>query len=64
MPCADVTESIVFIMNNIRVTLEFDQDCWSAEKIFKMFEASGILGQLIRCVPQPGKDPASSHQEF
>jgi hypothetical protein len=32
VPCVDVTESIVFMMNNIRVTLDFDQD-WTVEKI-------------------------------
>jgi len=56
MPCPDVTETILSLVNNFRVTLFFAAD-WEKEKIFKQLENSGMLAQVLRCITQPSADP-------
>jgi hypothetical protein len=57
LPCADVSETVCMICSNARFTLVGPSSStpWGGDKIFKKYEASGILVQFIRCstVPQP-----------
>lgn len=57
MPCPDVTESILSIVNNFRVTLYLKD--WEKEKIFKLVESTGMLAQVLRCITQPSTDPGA-----
>ena len=50
-----VTETILSIVNNFRVTLSIAD--WEREKIFKVLESSGLLAQVLRCITQPSPDP-------
>jgi hypothetical protein len=57
MPCIDVADSILKFARNLQVSLTVYGAKYSAEKIFKLFEATGLLPQILRCVTlPPGED--------
>jgi hypothetical protein len=62
MPCPDVTEAMLKIVHNCHLTLM--EDGWEQEKIFKKLEATGILGQVFRCVTLPITDPVQVQNNF
>jgi hypothetical protein len=56
MPCPKFTESIFGIVNAyFRLSLVMDGS--ELESIFKKLEATGILGQVLRCIAKQNADP-------
>jgi hypothetical protein len=52
MSCPDASEALCLIANYILHTL-WKQNPWDYHKIFKHFEKTGLLRQVIRCVTHP-----------
>lgn len=57
LPSEDVAETVCLITCNAYISLCYrDAEPWPPEKVFKKFEACGLLAQYIRCstIPQDG----------
>jgi hypothetical protein len=55
LPSTDISDTISLIVSNTVITCRYRFDNpWTAEKIFKKFDTSGVLAQFMRCstVPQ------------
>lgn len=68
LPAPKVAHTIVSIANNVRLSLVGQGTDEDEEKVFKLLESTGLLGQVIRCLTQPGPDgsgaPSPGHVNF